>query len=533
MGLTSLKLQKKLMVMGLIPVSLFVIFIMLYVIPDFKKQILTQVDYQMATSVDNAYSVVNYYYSLEKNGELSRDEAQEKAKAAVREMRYGKDGYFWIDNTDVVGVMHPIKPELAGKNRAQEQDAQGKFLCKDYVKGAIENKEKGYYSDFWFPKPGETEPSPKRGYARLFEPWQWVICTGTYIDEVDKYMAGQFTVITLATLVIVILSLFIVFRYTNASIVKPLNMSITKIKEMAENGGDLTQKIEVKSKDEFGELAQAVNKMIDSIRQMMTQLIGHAKEVAEATQQLVSTTQQTAATANETSATMTEIATTVDNVTENIQVINKTADNTTELANSGSEEISRAIAQMHRISDSTGEVVTAFDGVNQKAQEINKIIELITTVADQTNLLALNAAIEAARAGEHGRGFAVVAEEVRKLAEQSAGATTEIRTLITGIQVETQKAMSILTAANHEVEIGTVGVQESGSNFNKIANGILTLTSQLHDIVTAAEQMDAGVQSVSASTEEQTAATEEILASAESLEKIAEELNKLASGFKI
>lgn len=528
-----MKLQKKLLVMGLIPVSLFVIFIMLFVIPDFKKQILTQVDYQMSTSVDNAYSVVNYYYSLEKNGELTEEEAQEKAKAAVREMRYGKDGYFWIDNTDVVGVMHPIKPELVGKSRADEKDAKGKLLCKDYVKGAIENKEKGYYSDFWYPKPGETEASPKRGYVRVFEPWQWVICTGTYIDEVDKYMMSQFSVIAVATLIIVILSMLIVFRYTKASVVTPLNMSIAKIKEMAENGGDLTQKIEVNSKDEFGQLAQAVNKMIDSIREMMTQLIGHAKEVAQATQQLVSTTQQTSAAANETSATMTEIATTVENVTGNIQEINKTANHTTGLANLGSEEITRAIDQMHRISNSTDEVVTAFDGVNQKSQEINKIIELITTVADQTNLLALNAAIEAARAGEHGRGFAVVAEEVRKLAEQSAGASTEIRTLITAIQVETKKAMSILTAANHEVEVGTVGVQESGSNFNKIANGILTVTSQLHNIVTAAEQMDAGVQSVSASTEEQTAATEEILASAEALEKIAEDLNKLTSGFKV
>lgn len=528
-----MKVQNKLLVLGLIPVGLFVAFIMIFIMTDFKKQVLTQVDYQMSSSVDNAYSVVDYYYSLERMGELSREEAQKRAKDAVRSMRYGKEGYFWIDSTAVSNVMHPIKPELEGKSRVQEQDAKGKYLAKEYVRGAIANKEKGFYSDFWFPKPGQTEASPKRGYVKLFEPWQWVICTGTYIDEVEQFMIAEFVKITGATLLIVLLSMFIVFRYTKSSIVKPLQMSIAKINEMSKSGGDLTQHIEVHSKDEFGQLAQAVNKMLESIRQIMVLLVADAKKVAGATQQLAANSQQTSATANETAATMTEIASTVENVTSNIQEINKTADETTELAKQGSIDINQAITQMQKISSSTEDVVTAFTGVNLKSQEINKIIELITSVADQTNLLALNAAIEAARAGEHGRGFAVVAEEVRKLAEKSAGATTEIRTLIRDIQEETQRAMDILNTANREVEVGMVGVQGSGHTFNKIANAILALTSQLHDMVTATEQMAAGVQTVAASTEEQTAATEEILASAEELEKIADELNVLAAGFKI
>ncbi|WP_333542598.1 methyl-accepting chemotaxis protein [Desulforamulus ruminis] len=528
-----MRLQNKLMLIGVIPISFLVIITFFYVIPNFKDQMYSRADIQSKNAVENAYSIAKYYHALEEKGELSAEEAQNRAKDEIKEMRYGEDGYFWIDNTDYINVMHPMKPELLGKSRLNEQDAKGKYLCKEYIEGAQKNKKEGYFSDFWFPKPGATEASPKRGYSKLFEPWNWVICTGAYTDDIAKFVLTESYKMALVIGIIVLLTLIFVYRFTKANIVLPLNHSIAKISEMAENGGDLTQKIEVTKKDEFGQLATAVNKMVDNFRLIMLQLLDNAKKVTSATQQLVSNSQQTAASANETAATMSEISGAVDNVAMNIQDISKTADYNSNLADTGGEGITKVIRQMQKITDTSNEVGVSFDGVNRKSQEINKIIELITSVADQTNLLALNAAIEAARAGEHGRGFAVVAEEVRKLAEQSASATTEIRGLIHDIQLETEKAAVSLDAANKEIETGTLLFKESGKNFDTIAQGIKELTSQLYEIVSATEQMSSGVQSVAASTEEQTAATEEILASSEALGKVAEELERLASGFKI
>ena len=136
-----MRLQNKLMLIGVIPISFLVIITFFYVIPNFKDQMYSRADIQSRNAVDNAYSIAKYYYALEEKGELSAEEAQNRAKDEIKEMRYGEDGYFWIDNTDYINVMHPMKPELLGKSRLNEQDAKGKYLCKEYIEGAQKNKE--------------------------------------------------------------------------------------------------------------------------------------------------------------------------------------------------------------------------------------------------------------------------------------------------------------------------------------------------------------------------------------------------------
>lgn len=175
----------------------------------------------------------------------------------------------------------------------------------------------------------------------------------------------------------------------------------------------------------------------------------------------------------------------------------------------------------------------AIDGLSEKSKEINQIVELITGVAEQTNLLALNAAIEAARAGEQGRGFAVVAEEVRKLAEQSAGASNQIKNLITAIQAESQRAVESMAEGGKDVEEGSRVVQEVGDLLNRIIASVQGLSSQIQAVASATEQMSSGVQSVAASTEEQTATIEEVSASADSLAQLAEDLSRLIGKFKV
>ncbi|RYD05896.1 hypothetical protein N752_08350 [Desulforamulus aquiferis] len=182
----KLNIGSKLMLIGLIPVVLFIFLNLFLIIPELKKDIFNEKDLQIKELVESGYSILEHYQSLEQNGTLSRQEAQEHAMAAIKKMKYGEDGYFWIDNTDYVVVMHPVSPQLDGTNRYETKDAKGKLLVREFVDGAVKNQAEGYFADFWFPKPGTTEAYPKRGYHKLFAPWNWIISTGIYVDDVDS-----------------------------------------------------------------------------------------------------------------------------------------------------------------------------------------------------------------------------------------------------------------------------------------------------------------------------------------------------------
>lgn len=149
-----------------------------------EKQLLSDYDKNIKNQVENAISILDYYYKQYKNGVLTEEEAKRQAKEALRNVRYGKNGYFWIDNADYKLILHPITPEKEGMDRRNLKDSTGKEFMKELIEGAIKNGEA--YVDFYFPKPGEKKDSPKRGYTQLFEPWQWIVGTGNYIDDIEK-----------------------------------------------------------------------------------------------------------------------------------------------------------------------------------------------------------------------------------------------------------------------------------------------------------------------------------------------------------
>lgn len=173
-----MNLSKKLIMLSIIPTILFTLISCFYIIPNAKKSIYLEKDIQIRYNVENAYSIVGYYYSLAEKGVMPVAAAQATAKETISKMRYGQDGYFWIDNTNFVNLMHGTRPETVGENRKETKDVKGTYMVKEYIEGAIQHKAEGYFSDFWFPKPNETEASPKRGYAKFFEPWGWIVATG-------------------------------------------------------------------------------------------------------------------------------------------------------------------------------------------------------------------------------------------------------------------------------------------------------------------------------------------------------------------
>ncbi|MCL5982166.1 MAG: methyl-accepting chemotaxis protein [Firmicutes bacterium] len=344
-------------------------------------------------------------------------------------------------------------------------------------------------------------------------------------EAVARARNNAVIIIVAGVLMLVLLGYFVA-----RSITRPLAELVTSAKKIST--GDLTVSIAVNSRDEIGTLAETFHSMSSQIRSLVSQIGEKADLVAASSQELSASSQQTTSAIMETSATMTEIASMAGHVAQGVQQITAASGKAAIAAAEGGKGVLGIAEQMKSITCATEEVGKVIDGLSKKSRDINQITKLITEIADQTNLLALNAAIEAARAGEQGRGFAVVADEVRKLAEQSAKAASEINKLIRDIQAEASAAVGKMGQSGREVTAGTQMVQEVGLSLREISAAVNGLTEKLREISASTGQMVAGVQSVATASEEQSVAAEEVAASSASLSELAEELNVLISQFK-
>lgn len=570
-----MKLSKKLIVLGIIPTIIFTVISLFYLIPETKKSVYAEKDLQIKMNVENAYSILSFYYNLSQTGALTVNEAQAQAKEIISKMRYGKDGYYWIDDTNCVNLMHGVKPETVGKNRASAKDEKDILFVKEYVEGAMKYKSEGFYSNFWFTKPNETVVTPKRGYVKLFEPWGWIVGTGIYIDDVERTIQKQVTTIISINLILLLATFLFTYWFSRKKIIQPLELVIYKLSEMASNGGDLTQKIKIESNDELGKLASVVNSLLDSIRELIGQIANTSEQVAAAAEELTANSEQSAQANTQVATTISGVAqgadkqanvvdstliiveqmsTGIQQVATNAHTVSNVAEKTTSAASQGDKAVDDAMNQMKSIERSVSSSAQVVIKLGERSKEIGQIVDTISGIAGQTNLLALNAAVEAARAGEQGRGFAVVAEEVRKLAEQSQEAAKQIASLISEIQTETESAVDAMNNGTREVKVGAEVVNNAGQAFKEIVSLIAEVSAQIREISAAIQQMAAEsqqivvsvrnidcisretageTQTVSSAVEEQSASMEEIAASSQALAKMAEELQNAVRKFKI
>lgn len=333
--------------------------------------------------------------------------------------------------------------------------------------------------------------------------------------------------------------------------------------------------LKIQSNDEIGELALAINKMRENLRDIVFVVSQTAKKVAESSDELSASADESAQVANQVAGTIAELAygvenqskastkafTVIEQMTEGVQQagvdvngVVAAAGKMSQAAKNGGNVVEKAVNQMTSISHSSQMVGDAVAKLNNNSLEIGQIVDTISGIAEQTNLLALNAAIEAARAGEQGKGFAVVAEEVRQLAEQSKEATKRISGLIGQIQSDTETAVVAMNNGIQEVDTGMEVVNIAGQTFGVIEQLVNDVSSQIAYISEALQQLGSNsqqiissireidqisreaegqAQNVSASTQEQSASMEEIASSSESLAKMAQELQAVIGKFNI
>lgn len=464
-------------------------------------------------------SIVKEYAALAQSGALTEAGARKQALERLRGVRYGEDGYFLVINSKPQMLMHPIKPALEGKDLSGSADADGRHHYVAFASAA--QAPDGGFVDYVFPHPGPASAQAvgKIGYVVRYAPWDWIIATGAYVDDIDAaFMASLWLIGGIFLAVSAVLVTLVAM--TNRSIARTVGGDPAYAANVAEAiaSGDLTVAIHTRDGDTSSllhvmrRMRDALTSTICEIKHASDNVASGANEIAKGNADLSSRTESQAASLQETASSMEQMTAMVRQTAENARTASELAGGATKIASRGGDMITQAVAAMKGISTESGRMV--------------EIIATIEGIAFQTNILALNAAVEAARAGEQGRGFAVVASEVRSLAQRSATAAKEIRELI--------------SHAVGSVGSGATLVENTGSTIDEAREAIMRVAGVLQEIAAAAAEQSAGIDQVNLAvtqmdsmTQQNAALVEEAAAAAQSLKEEAMKLQCSAAAFQV
>lgn len=521
-------LRNKLLALSLLPLILTLIVLMsvtYYVeqgaldeqIATFRTELVGERQQQIKEATEIGVGIVKYQLSLPSKGDV---------KGALRDIRFGSAGYFFIYDTQGVNVFHGLLPEQEGQNKLDMTDPRGTKITVGLLNAA--QRGDGHFS-YYFKKPNTTEQIEKISYVTMIPGTDWMIGTGAYIDDIDAAVADyrqtiteQLSGLSLQLLLIAIVltggSCFVIILVANRMVLPIKNMA-DNLNDIAQGEGDLTKRLTVNGADEIAQLGQSFNLFVDKLQTIIGDVADATAKVTNAahaihaqtkvmSSQLIShnnETDQVVTAITEMSSTASEVAQNTTQVAEATQAATGDVANAQRCVDASLEEIATLMEQINHAAGS-------IQSLSAQSQKINSVLSVIGGIAEQTNLLALNAAIEAARAGEQGRGFAVVADEVRSLASRTQASTLEINEMLSALHKLVSQAVKTM--------------EESQQSCVRSVNSSRAISESLGSVTSAVTAINDMSTQIATAATEQSSVTEEINRNVYAIQEIVNDLLK-------
>lgn len=485
---------------------------------EFKTKLIADKQTLLKTEIEIGSQIVQY--------QLAQGNEQD-AKNALRDLTFGEDGYYFIYDTDGISVFHALLGDaIEGQNKIGMTDPNGKKI----VVGLLEQARKGGGSfTYHFQKPNTTGLVEKIGYAAMIPGTNWMIGTGTYMDDIEaelvKYQATMERHLSEKMTTLVLISLLLLglaaagALYASNNMLKPIKRMVQSLDDIAKGEGDLTRRLEIDTHDEIGQLGESFNVFVSKLHSIIAGVVDVTNDVKTAssdinTQTLLiedkllkhnHETDLVATAITEMSATSHEVAQNTTQVAVSTQAATKEVANAQDCVDVSLSEVSNLMGEINQAAEQV-------NSLSEQSKKINSVLSVIGGIAEQTNLLALNAAIEAARAGEQGRGFAVVADEVRSLASRTQDSTLEINEMLSELHNLVTAAVGAMQASQQSCNRSVESSRAISESLGAVTTSVTTINDMSTQIATAAT--------------EQSSVTEEINRNVYAIQEIVNELTQ-------